>query len=483
MPEQHGPFLDVERARRRTRDRSTVVCRNGIVCSSQPLASVAGVDVLKAGGNCVDAAIAANAVLGVTEPASCGIGGDLFAILWVEKDRSLVGLNASGRAPRAWDLEKARALGLDRIPRRSPLSWTVPGCVDGWQKLSDRYGRLGLAKSLEAAISYAQDGFPLSPIISTHFDWPEGVGEHMASVYHPRGRAPRYGEVFRNAELAASYTEIAEGGAEAFYGGWVAESIASKARELGGHLSIEDLMAHTSEWIEPVSSSYRGWDVWELPPNGQGIAALQLLNLLEQFDLSALRPNSAAHLHLLVEAKKLVYEDRARYYADPAFAQVPVEELISKEYAASRARRIDPRRASVEVSAGGPWRGGDTVYLTAADADGNMVSLIQSIYEGFRVADLSGRRRLSHAEPRPGLLARSRTCQPPGAGKTPVPHHHPGLPDPSSPAGDGVRRHGRRLSAAGPRPGGRQHDRLRHVTTAGRRSGSRRAPREQQPVG
>ena len=381
--EQPGPFLDRERLRDRNSNRSTVVCQGGIVCTSQPLASMAGIDALKAGGNCVDAAIAANAVLGVTEPASCGIGGDLFAILWLEKEGRLFGLNASGRAPRAWTLEKARERGLERIPRESPLAWSVPGCVSGWEALGRRFGTRSLEQNLEAAIHYASDGFPVSPIISGHFAWRDEDNPHLAAVYHPDGQVPGFGDVFRNPALADSYRALARDGAAAFYEGPIAERIVAKSDELGGVMSLRDLAEHEATWVDPVSASYRGWDVWEIPPNGQGIAALQILNLLEHFDIASLEPNSAEHLHLFVEAKKLAFEDRARYYADPEFADVPVEWLISKEYAAERAKLIDPRRASSRVTPGDPALDSDTIYLAAADAEGNMISFIQSVYWGF----------------------------------------------------------------------------------------------------
>ena len=367
----------------RNGDRSTVVCQHGIVCASQPLAAQVGIDVLKAGGNSVDAAIATNAMLGLTEPASNGIGGDLFAIVWIERDRKLYGLNASGRAPYGWDLEAAHAMGLETIPRESPLSWTVPGCVNGWSALQRRFGSFGLARCLEPAIRYAREGFPLSPIISRSFGFEPRQHPSLAGVFHPGGNRPGYGDIFKNPLLASSYQRIADGGAEAFYGGEIAERIVAKSRELGGKLSLEDFRDDEPTWVDPVSSSYRGWDVWEIPPNGQGIAALQILNLLEQFDIRELDPNSAEHLHLFVEAKKLAFEDRAQYYADREFADVPVEWLISKDYARRRAKLIDPKRARQSVRYGDPKLDSDTVYLTAADGEGNMVSLIQSIYYGF----------------------------------------------------------------------------------------------------
>jgi len=344
---------------------------------------MAGIDVLKAGGNCVDAAICTNAVLGVTEPASNGIGGDLFAILWHQKDKKLYGLNASGRSPYGWSLKDALEMGLKAIPRQSPLCWSVPGCVSGWGMLSERFGKVGLAKCLEAAIHYAREGFPLSPLISTHFAWADSQAPHMAKVYHPEGKVPRYGDIFRNPLLAGAYEAIAKDGPAAFYEGQIARRIVAKSKALGGRMALKDLKDHTANWVEPVSSSYRGWDVWEIPPNGQGIAALQILNILEHFDVSDLDPNSAEHLHLFVEAKKLAFEDRAVYYADPDFADVPVKWLISKDYAKKRAAQIDPKKASDKVTCGDPELDTDTIYLTAADGEGNMISLIQSLYSGF----------------------------------------------------------------------------------------------------
>jgi gamma-glutamyltranspeptidase/glutathione hydrolase len=381
--ERRRPFLDLDRLNARNSNRSTVACRHGIVCSSQPLATMAGVDLLKAGGNCVDAAIATNAMLGLTEPASCGIGGDLFAILWVEKDQKLYGLNASGRSPYDWSLQSALDLGLKSIPGDSPLSWSVPGCASGWGVLNQRFGKLRLAQCLKAAIDYGTEGFPLSPLISLDFDWPSEKAPHLATVYHPDGKTPKYGDIFANRLLAQCYREIAEGGPAAFYEGRIAEQIVAKSKELGGRMSLKDLKDHTANWVEPVSTNYRGWDVWEIPPNGQGISVLQILNILECFDIGSLGPNSAEHLHLFVEAKKLAYEDRAVYYADPEFADVPVAWLISKEYAKKRAALIDPKKARTDVRCGDPKLDSDTIYLTAADGSGNMISFIQSNYAGF----------------------------------------------------------------------------------------------------
>ncbi len=378
-----APRLDRDRLKDRNKNRSTVVCQRGLVCASQPLAAQAGIDILKAGGNCIDAAICTNAMLGLTEAANNGIGGDLFAIIWIEKDQQLYALNASGRAPYDWNLEAAAALGLASIPGTSPLSWSVPGCVSGWAALSSRFGKRSLAQCLEASIDYATHGFPLSPIISTYFEFDPKEAPSLASVYHPDGRRPKYGEVFRNPMLANSYRAIADGGSEAFYQGEIADRIVTCSNRLGGKMSLRDLKDHTASWVDPVSSNYRGWDVWEIPPNGQGIAALQILNLLEHFDIGSLKPNSAEHLHLFVEAKKLAFEDRAQYYADAEFADVPVEWLISKDYARKRVKLIDPKHARDKIEHGDPELDSDTIYLTAADGDGNMISLIQSNYHGY----------------------------------------------------------------------------------------------------
>ena len=383
---EDGPVsarLDAGLLRSRNGHRSTVVSQHGMVCASQPLAAMAGIDILKAGGNCVDAAIATNAALGVTEPASNGIGGDLFAILWSHRDQQLFGLNASGRAPYEWNLREAAKLGWQSIPRVSALSWSVPGCVSGWGLLNERFGALKLSDCLQGAIDLATNGFPLSPIIAGSFGFNPSLYPSLATVYHPAGRRPRYGEVFRNPHLARSLEDIAQNGPAGYYEGRIADRIVAKSRELGGKLGLRDLRDHRANWVEPVSSRYRGWDIWEIPPNGQGIAALQMLNILEQFDIGGLAPNSAEHLHLLLEAKKLAFEDRAQYYADPAFADVPVERLISKEYAKRRAALIDQRRARQQVAFGDPRLDSDTIYMAAADRHGNMISLIQSIYSGF----------------------------------------------------------------------------------------------------
>lgn len=366
----------------RNQNRSTVVARNGMVCTSQPLATLAGVDMLKSGGNAIDAAVCANAVLSVVEPMNCGPGGDLFAIVWVEKDRKLYGLNASGRSPYEWNLAAAEKLGLKSIPAYSPLAWNVPGCVSGWEALLERFGSRKAAEVLDAAIRYAREGFPVSSVIAS--DWPFDVKQFptLGAVFMPEGRAPAYGDMFRNPRMADSFEVLADQGFRAFYEGEIAERIVRFSEANDGLFNMRDFLEHRPTWVEPVSTNYRGYDVWEIPPNGQGIAVLQILNMLERFDIAALTPNGLEALHLFLEAKKLAYEDRAVYYADMDFADVPVAWLVSKEYGALRAREIDPCRAATRVVAGEP-QASETVYLTAADREGNMVSLIQSTYHGW----------------------------------------------------------------------------------------------------
>jgi len=376
--------IDGEMLRDRNQNRSTVVCQNGIVCTSQPLASIAGVDILKAGGNAIDAAVCANAMLSVVEPMSCGPGGDLFAIVWIEKDKKLYGLNASGRAPYNWSIEDAEALGLKEIPTYGPLSWSVPGCVSGWDALLKKMGRLKLSRILEAPIHYAREGFPVSPIIAGY--WRSVDAKRfptLGKTFSPDGAIPKFGDIFKNPDLARFFEIISRGGARAFYRGEIAERIVKFSGAYGGRFTMRDFRNHTANWVEPVSANYRGYDVWELPPNGQGIAALQILNILENFDVASLKPNSAEHLHLFIEAKKLAFEDRAVYYADMDFADVPLKQLISKEYAKARTKLIDPARAAQKVAPGRLSGASDTIYLTAADREGNMVSLIQSTYHGF----------------------------------------------------------------------------------------------------
>ena len=365
--------------------RSEVIAPSGMAATSQPLATQAAVAVLQAGGSAVDAAIAANAVLGLVEPTGCGMGGDLFAIVWDAKTQKLHGLNASGRSPRSLKLEWFKENGHAHIPALGPISVSVPGCVDGWFALHGRFGRLPMKRLLQPAIDYATKGFPLSPVIAGEMGGSVATYRSFAGfaeTYMPGGHMPRAGERFQNPRLARSYQQIAEGGRDAFYKGAIAQVIAKHMAAHGGFITAEDLAQHHSEWVEPVSATYRGYTVWELPPNGQGIAALQMLNILEGYDVGKMGFGSAAYLHALVEAKKLAFEDRAKHYADPAFAKLPVQRLISKPYAEERRRLIKPDAAAAQFPAG-DFSGHDTIYLTTADADGNMVSLIQSNFRGF----------------------------------------------------------------------------------------------------
>jgi gamma-glutamyltranspeptidase/glutathione hydrolase len=368
--------------------RSVVVAKHGMVATSQPLATAVGVEILRAGGSAVDAALAANAMLGLVEPTGSGIGGDLFAIVWDAAKARLLGRNGSGRSPRGLSLDYFKAQRLTTIPADGPLSVSVPGAVDAWFALHAQFGKLPMAELLAPAIAYARDGFPVTEIIAGY--WADDAERCRAypgfvEVFLPGGRAPVPGETFKNPRLADAYALLAAHGKDAFYKGEIAAAIETTMRATGGFVTRADLAAHESELVMPVATNYRGYDVWELPPNGQGIAVLQMLNLLEGFDLASLGFGSAAHLHLLVEAKKLAFEDRARYYADPKFAAIPVAGLISKKYADSRRALMRRDRANDAPTHGDPavLAAGDTVYLATADAAGNMVSLIQSNYLGF----------------------------------------------------------------------------------------------------
>ncbi len=367
--------------------RSEVIARHGMAATSHPLATQIAVDILQKGGTAVDAAIAANAALGLMEPTSCGIGGDLFAIVWDAQTHKLYGLNASGRSPYALTRDHFTQEGMSEIPLFGPLPVSVPGCVDGWFELHQRFGRLPMSDVLAPAIDYAQHGFPVSEVIA-HY-WESGLRRlktypNFAKTYSINGRAPGKGEVFRNPDLARTYRTLAERGREAFYKGGLAKRIDTFCQRHGCFLRLADLTAHHSEWVDPLSTEYRGYEVWELPPNGQGIAVLQMLNLLERYDLRRMGHNSAAYLHHLIEAKKIVYEDRARFYADPEFYALPIDALISKPYAARRAQLLDPNRAGDRFPAGNPrLEQGDTIYLAVADKERNIVSLIQSNYAGF----------------------------------------------------------------------------------------------------
>ncbi len=365
--------------------RSEVIARHGMACTSQPLATQVALDILKAGGNAIDAAIAANAVLGLVEPTGNGIGGDLFAIVWDAETQQLYGLNGSGRSPRSLTLDYFKENGYEEIPAYGPLPVSVPGCVDGWFELHGRFGSMEMEKILQPAIDYATEGFPVTELIAYY--WAGGAKAlsrfpNVAEVYMPGGHAPEKGDVFKNPYLAGTLEKISKGGRDAFYKGEIAQTISAFMAEQGGFLSYDDLATHSSEWVEPLSTNYRGYDVWELPPNGQGIAALQILNIMEGYDLASMGFGSTDYIHHFVEAKKLAFEDRAKYYADPAFNDLPVNDLISKNYADERRALINPKRASRTLDAG-ELEQGNTIYLTVADEKGNMVSLIQSNYRGL----------------------------------------------------------------------------------------------------
>jgi gamma-glutamyltranspeptidase/glutathione hydrolase len=364
--------------------RSEVIARRGMAATSQPLATQAALEILQAGGHAVDAAIAANAVLALVEPTGSGLGGDLFAIVWDAAEEELHGLNGSGRSPASLTLEHFKCEELDEIPSYGPLPVTVPGCVDGWFTLHKRFGRLSMKRILAPAIHHAREGFPVSELIAYYWRKSADLLSAYPGFKEQFTPAPEKGEIFRNENLAHTLEKLARDGRDAFYKGEIAKTIGDFMKRHGGFLSYEDLAAHRSEWVRPVSTNYRGYDIWELPPNGQGIAVLQMLNILEAYDIPSLGFGSADYLHLLVEAKKLAFEDRARFYADPDFNRIPLQQLISKAYAKERRELIDPHRAAERYVPGNPaLEEGDTIYLTTADKDGNMVSLIQSNYRGM----------------------------------------------------------------------------------------------------
>jgi gamma-glutamyltranspeptidase/glutathione hydrolase len=365
--------------------RSEVIAKNGMAATSQPLATQVAIDILKQGGSAVDAAIAANATLGLMEPTGNGMGGDLFAIVWINSEQKLYGLNASGRSPKSLTLEKLKeSLGSrTKIPSLGPLPVSVPGCVDGWFELHGKFGKLPMKDVLQPAIGYAREGFPVSELIAFYWKRSSFLKRYpgFEETFLVNGKAPAKGEIFKNPNLASTLEKLANGGRDAFYKGEIAKTIDAFMKKHDGFLAFDDLASHKSEWVEPVSIDYRGYQVWELPPNGQGIAALQILGILKGYDLKTMGFGSADYVHHFTEAKKLAFEDRAKFYADPDFGEIPVAELLSDSYSEKRRKLLNPRRASRRVDAG--IVDGDTIYLTVADKDRNMVSLIQSNYRGM----------------------------------------------------------------------------------------------------
>ncbi|MGA2534843.1 MAG: gamma-glutamyltransferase [Terracidiphilus sp.] len=369
----------------RSYGRSVVATQYGIVATSQVIASQAGARVLEQGGSAIDAAIAANAVLNVTEPNTNGMGGDLFAIYWEAKTGKLYGLNASGWAPKALTIEHLRAKGISEMPQEGIDSVTVPGVVDGWTKLHQRWGRLPWRVLFLPAIYYAEHGFGVGEIIH---DWWDGDREGLMTnpessrVFLPGGNAPETGQIFRNPDVAHALTLVADEGEAAFYKGAIAKAILKTSDDLGGTMTSDDLASYSAEWVEPVSTTYRDWTVYELPPNGDGIAALEMLNIMERFKPDAAGPHSPGELHNRIEAMKLAYADVKAYDGDPRFGKIPVDELLSKSYAAKRAALIDPAHANCTVAAGALGTS-DTTYFSVVDRDGNILSIIQSNYNNF----------------------------------------------------------------------------------------------------
>jgi gamma-glutamyltranspeptidase/glutathione hydrolase len=383
-------------AQDRTQGRSMVISRNGIVAAESPLAAQAGVQMLEHGGNAIDAAVAANAMMGLVAPMSNGMGGDLFAIVYDAKSGKLYGLNASGWAPAGLSIDLLKKQGFQDMPPRGIQSVTVPGAVDGWQKLEDRFGKKKLAEALAPAIRTAEDGFPVTEWISglwqANAEFLRG-NEAAAHTYLPDNRAPAVGQIFRNPDLAHSLRLVAQGGRDGFYKGEIAKAIIETSRRHGGTHAQKDFAEYSAEWVEPISTTYRGWTVYELPPNGQGLAALEMLNIMETFPLDKWGLNSSATLHAMIEAKKLAYADLVRYIGDPRFSTLPVKQLLSKDFTAERAKLIDQNKANCNVGPATSLPGSSTIYLSTVDRDGNMVSLIQSNFDDFGsgiVADGTG---------------------------------------------------------------------------------------------
>jgi gamma-glutamyltranspeptidase / glutathione hydrolase len=386
-------FAQVDRITRKPfATRSEVIATHGMAATAQPLATQIAIDTLKRGGSAVDAAIAANAALGLMEPVSCGIGGDLFAIVWDAKSQKLYGINGSGRSPFGLSYEQMKLelekLNTNEIPKFGFLPISVPGTVDAWFELHQKFGKLPISQDLAPAIQYAEEGFPVSELIAYYWDRNVAILSKqpgaILQTYTVNGKAPAKGDIFRNADLAHTYRLLAEQGRDVFYKGEIAEKIDAFFRANGGYLRKEDLATHHSDWVDPVSTNYRGYEVYELPPNTQGVTALEMLNILEGYDLKTMGFGSADALHVMVEAKKLAFEDRARLFADPAFSEAPLQKLLSKEYAAQRRNLIDLQHATRRYDAGtGKLAKGDTTYFCVADREGNMISIIQSNFRGM----------------------------------------------------------------------------------------------------
>lgn len=368
--------------------RSVVTAKKAMACSSDPRATQAALEVLKKGGNAIDAAIAANAMLGVVEPMSCGVGGDLYCIVWDAKTQTLHGLNASGRCPLELNRDKLSSAGVKELPLYGPSTWSVPGCVAGWADMHEKFGSLAIGDVLEPAITVAEQGFAVSPVIAYYWNAAAPrLRRHpdSAKTYLLEGeRSPKVGQVFKNPRLATTYRSLAKDGLRSFYSGAIADQIVKFSQDNGGYFSKADFAQHRNEWVKLVSTNYRGYDVWQIPPNGQGLSVLQILNVLGQFDVAKMGWGSPEYCHLFLEAKKLAYADRARFYADTAFEKVPIDSLNSIEYAKRQAARIDLKRAGSNIVAGDPkLRDGDTVYLCVVDENRNCCSLIQSNFHGF----------------------------------------------------------------------------------------------------
>lgn len=365
--------------------RSVVMGRRGMVAASQPLATLSGYKALARGGNAIDAACSMVSTLSVVEPHNVGIGGDAFALIYLAKEKKLIGMNASGRAPFQASIQSYQEKGLTKMPEHGIFTVTVPGALHGWNELLRRYGTFTLKEIFEDAIYYAENGFPVSEVISGEWKEAEGLlsSRRESAIYLINGKAPKPGQLFRNRDLANTYRKIASEGVESFYGGDIGEAIINTSLRLGGFLSLQDFLSHSTTWVEPISTSYRGYTIYELPPNSQGAVVLEILNILEGFDLSRLEPNSPEYLHFLIEAKKAAFEDRDRFITDPEFEAIPLERLLSKDYAHQIRMRINTKEASSPSSLSSMEKNSETVYVTAVDKERNAVSLISSLFTPF----------------------------------------------------------------------------------------------------